>query len=66
MDELILPSQAGRILGVSSQHVRRLVDDGHLPAQRGPYGMRMIPRRAVEKMAEERAHRERDRALAVR
>src|SRR5579862_9649027 len=52
----VLPSEAGRLLGLSSQRVVQLVDAGRLPARR-VLGIRIIPRAAVLEMAAERARR---------
>lgn len=57
----MLASEAARVLGLSPQEVRRLVDLGRLEAERGTLGIRMINRRAVEAMAQER---QRERAGA--
>ena len=54
----VLPSEAARLIGVSSGYVRALVDAGRLPAKRGPIGIRLIERTAVERFAQERAKRQ--------
>ena len=54
MDE-ILPGEAARITGYSVQMIRYLVDHGLLAARRGPGGVRLISREAVERIARERA-----------
>jgi excisionase family DNA binding protein len=54
LDRYVLVGEAGRLLGISPQRVRQLVDEGRLPAQRGPLGMRLIDRRAIERLAEQR------------
>lgn len=55
----VLPSEAARIIGCSPQRVRQLVDDGRLPARRGPRGIRLIERRAAERLARDRQKRTR-------
>lgn len=47
----ILPSEAGRILGVSAGYVRQLVDTHRLSGRRGPLGIRFIDREAVVEFA---------------
>jgi excisionase family DNA binding protein len=61
----VLPSEAGRLTGLSPQRVRQLVDSGRLPARRGPLGMRLIRREDVEKLAEQRKRAERQRPGAI-
>jgi excisionase family DNA binding protein len=51
----MLASEAARRLGLSPQEVRRLVDTGRLEAERGTLGIRLISKRDVERLAEERA-----------
>jgi len=53
-ERFVLASEAGRLLGLSPQRVRQLVDAGRLAARRGPHGMRMIEKRAVEALIEQR------------
>ena len=43
-DRFVLASEAGRLLGLSPQRIRQLVDQGRLAARRGPRGMRLIER----------------------
>ncbi len=50
----LLPGEAARMTGYSTQMIRWLVDHGRLPARRGPGGVRLIPREAVERLARER------------
>ena len=57
MTNCLLPSQAALILRLSATSVRRLVDSGRLAAVRGPMGIRLVDRDAVELMALERARR---------
>jgi len=52
--ERILPSQAALLLGCSAGYVRWLTDTGRLPAQRGPMGIRLIEKAAVETFARNR------------
>jgi hypothetical protein len=58
----VLPADAARILDLTPQRVRQLVDTGRLPAER-IMGVRVISRAAVEALAKERA---RKRAKAQR
>ncbi len=55
MDHFVLPSEAARLLGLSVQRVRQLVDQGRLAARRGPRGMRLIERKALEALREQRS-----------
>ena len=48
------PSSAARILGVSTQHVKRLADAGKLHPTTTPLG-RLFDRAEVERLAAERA-----------
>jgi len=57
-DRFVLASEAGRLLGLSPQRIRQLVDQGRLAARRGPRGMRLIERKAVEALIEQRRQRE--------
>ncbi len=50
----VLSSQAARMIGVSPGYIRVLVDTGRLRARRGPLGIRLIDRTAVEQFAQER------------
>ena len=52
------PSEAARLLHISSQRVRELADQGRLRAQRTALG-RLIDRGDVERLAAERAERSR-------
>lgn len=61
-EKFLLPSEAARILGISPQRVRELVDAGRLPAERTAGGNRLILHKAVEDLAEERAANGRARA----
>lgn len=61
----ILVSEAGRVLGLSKDAVRRLVDRGVLRARRVS-GIRLLLREDVERLAEERARKRRATALVGR
>jgi excisionase family DNA binding protein len=61
----VLVGEAAHDLRLSPQRVRQLVDSGRLPARRGPLGMRLIRREAVEKLAEQRKRAERQRPGAI-
>jgi excisionase family DNA binding protein len=52
--DFLLPSAAARLLCLSSARVRELCDQGELEALRTPEGVRLIPRAAVEALAEKR------------
>jgi excisionase family DNA binding protein len=54
-DDLFLPSAAGRVLGVSADAVRTLIDAGKLPGRRLVGGMRAVRREDLERLAAERA-----------
>ena len=53
--DLLLPSAAGRLLGVSSTTIRNWIYAGKLPAIRLSGGVRAIRREDVEQLAGERA-----------
>jgi len=55
--KVVLVSEAGRIIGCSAGYARYLVDAGTLPAERGPRGIRLIDREAVERFAARRLTR---------
>lgn len=57
-DRFVLASEAARLLGLSPQRVRQLVAQGRLAARRGPRGMRLIERKAVDALIEQRRRRE--------
>lgn len=61
----ILVSEAGRVLGLSKDAVRRLVDRGVLRARRVS-GIRLLLREDVERLAEERARKRRATELVGR
>lgn len=50
--------EAARLLGLSSDMVRRLEDHGRLPAQRTTNGVRLLRRGDVEGLAAERTREE--------
>jgi excisionase family DNA binding protein len=54
-DELMTPSEAARVLGLSPDSVRSFADTGRLPTLRTVSGRRLFRRGDVEKLAEERA-----------
>jgi excisionase family DNA binding protein len=54
-DRFVLPAEAARILQLTPHRVKQLVDEGRLKAHRiGPRGVRLIERKAVEALAEQR------------
>jgi excisionase family DNA binding protein len=53
---MLSPSQVARLLGVSSQRVIQLANEGKLPCERTPLG-RLFDRVDVERLARERAKR---------
>lgn len=54
-DELMTPSDAARLLGLSSDSVRALSDAGRLPTLKTVGGRRLFRRGDVEKLAADRA-----------
>ena len=56
--ELMTPSEAGRLLGLSADRVRGLADTGHLPVQKTVTGRRLFLRTDVEALAQRRAKRQ--------
>jgi len=54
-DELMTPSDAARILGLSPDSVRALSDSGRLATLRTVSGRRLFRRADVERLANERA-----------
>jgi excisionase family DNA binding protein len=56
-DELMTPSEAARVLGLSADSVRALSDSGRLPTLKTVSGRRLFRRRDVEKLASDRAGR---------
>lgn len=59
--DFVFVGEAAKELDVSTQRVRQLTDAGKLPARRGPYGTRLIDRRAVEDLKREREQKRHDR-----
>ena len=55
--DLLLPSAAGRLLGVSSTTIRNWIYAGKLPAIRLSGGVRAIRREDLERVADDRAAR---------
>jgi hypothetical protein len=53
-DELMTVADAGRILGISTDMVRLLEREGHLPCTRTVRGVRIFRRADVVRLAEER------------
>lgn len=53
-EELLTPTEAGHVLGLSPDTVRVLCDKGRLPALRTMSGRRLVRRCDVERLAEER------------
>jgi excisionase family DNA binding protein len=56
-NDLMTPSDAARVLGLSADSVRVLGDSGRLPALRTVSGRRLFRRADVEHLAAERAAR---------
>ena len=54
-DELMTPSDAAHVLGLSADSVRAMSDSGRLPTLRTVSGRRLFRRGDVEKLADERA-----------
>lgn len=54
-NELMTPSDAARVLGLSPDSVRALADAGRLPTLRTVSGRRLFRREDVEKLANDRA-----------
>jgi excisionase family DNA binding protein len=55
LDELMTPSEAARVLGLSADAVRSLSDGGRLPTLKTVGGRRLFRRGDVEKLAAARA-----------
>ncbi|HVE84989.1 MAG TPA: helix-turn-helix domain-containing protein [Myxococcales bacterium] len=55
MDELLTVGDAARVLGLSTDMVRKLARLGRLPALRARNGYHLFHRSDVERLAEERA-----------
>jgi excisionase family DNA binding protein len=54
-NDLMTPSDAARILGLSADSVRVLSDSGRLPAMRTVSGRRLFRRSDVDRLAAQRA-----------
>jgi excisionase family DNA binding protein len=54
-NDLLTPSDAARVLGLSPDSVRVLSDSGRLPAMRTVSGRRLFKRGDVDRLAAERA-----------
>jgi excisionase family DNA binding protein len=54
-NDLMTPSDAARVLGLSPDSVRVLSDSGRLPAMRTVSGRRLFKRGDVDRLAAERA-----------
>jgi excisionase family DNA binding protein len=63
-NDLLTPSDAARVLGLSPDSVRVLSDSGRLPAMRTVSGRRLFRRGDVDRLAAERAHQSAVRAHA--
>ncbi len=54
-DRFLFPAEAARLLGVTPQRIKQLVNEGKLKAHRiGPRRVRLIERKAVEALIEQR------------
>jgi excisionase family DNA binding protein len=54
-DDLLTPSDAARVLGLSADSVRVLSDNGRLPSMRTVSGRRLFRRSDVDRLAIQRA-----------
>ena len=63
-NDLMTPSDAARILGLSADSVRVLSDNGRLPAMRTVSGRRLFRRGDVDRLAAQRAQRADDGAAS--
>jgi excisionase family DNA binding protein len=63
-NDLLTPSDAARVLGLSPDSVRVLSDSGRLPGMRTVSGRRLFRRGDVDHLAAERAHQSAARAHA--
>ena len=54
-DDLLTPSVAARVLGLSADSVRVLSDNGRLPSMRTVSGRRLFRRSDVDRLAIQRA-----------
>jgi len=64
-NDLLTPSDAARVLGLSPDSVRVLSDSGRLPAMRTVSGRRLFRRGDVDRLAAERASHSAARAHAT-
>ncbi|MEA2697849.1 MAG: Helix-turn-helix domain [Myxococcales bacterium] len=64
-NDLMTPSDAARILGLSADSVRVLSDNGRLPAMRTVSGRRLFKRGDVDRLAAQRAAHAEDGAKAA-
>jgi excisionase family DNA binding protein len=55
--QLLTPSEAARLLGISADSVRRLSNNGELPTVKTTGGFRVFKRADVERLAHQRAAR---------
>ncbi len=54
-DRFLFPAEAARLIGVTPLRIKQLVNDGQLAAHRiGSRGVRLIERKAVEALIEQR------------
>ncbi len=54
-DRFLFPAEAARLLGVTPQRIKQLVNEGRLKAHRiGPRRVRLIERKTVEALIEQR------------
>ncbi len=60
LEDMLLPSAAGRILDIGPARVKQLLDAGRLSAVRTPYG------RLIDPTSVERLRREREAAKAAK
>jgi DNA-binding transcriptional MerR regulator len=60
--ELLMASEAARLLGMSPENVRLLERKGRLRAKKTPSGIRLFMRRDVERLARERQAKQQARA----
>ncbi len=60
--DLLTPSEAARLLGLSADRVRGLADEGQLPVRKTTTGRRLFLRGDVEAFGRRRAAERKDRA----
>ena len=51
--QMLRPSEAARVVGLSPQRIRQMADAGQLPCVRSPWG-RLVPAEAAIALAEKR------------